>query len=192
MREPVQQRGRSAIPTPIFARASPPPIRRRVATPVNEGPLPTGPSTFDRLHELMEVSQVLSGPNAIEMIRPRSTVAPSVLSALTALLGFGNATITIDEAQLGEMENVVVRPTAAELDHGTTLRSATVQEEATNCSICQDSFANGQAVREINGCHHFFHRTCIENWFQLSVRCPVCRLDIRDGGVGHSAAAPST
>jgi hypothetical protein len=59
------------------------------------------------------------------------------------------------------------------------------------CSICQDSIAlNGVMLR---GCHHVYHRDCIQTWFCASVRCPVCRRDIREGlGAQTSSGAIET
>ena len=57
-----------------------------------------------------------------------------------------------------------------------------IQNMTTNegtCAICQDAItSNGVQIRY---CSHGFHRTCISNWFAMSVRCPVCRHDIREG-----------
>ena len=46
------------------------------------------------------------------------------------------------------------------------------------CSICQDDISSGGARLRV--CQHSFHRTCIQTWFGASVRCPVCRRDIRE------------
>jgi hypothetical protein len=44
------------------------------------------------------------------------------------------------------------------------------------CAICQDTMTT--SVR-LTRCNHHFHQTCITQWFGTSVRCPVCRNDIR-------------
>jgi hypothetical protein len=47
-----------------------------------------------------------------------------------------------------------------------------------NCAICQESIAStGSRIRQ---CGHTYHGDCINNWFTMSVRCPVCRHDIRE------------
>lgn len=46
-----------------------------------------------------------------------------------------------------------------------------------NCAICQEQVSS--AAVKISHCGHVFHRTCILQWFETSVRCPVCRYDIR-------------
>jgi len=49
-----------------------------------------------------------------------------------------------------------------------------------HCSICQEA-NNGTSVR-VRQCGHVHHRSCIEEWLAMSVRCPVCRHDIREEG----------
>jgi hypothetical protein len=46
------------------------------------------------------------------------------------------------------------------------------------CAICQDAISSGAC--RIRQCGHLYHRSCILNWLSMSVRCPVCRHDIRD------------
>lgn len=46
------------------------------------------------------------------------------------------------------------------------------------CAICQDSITT-EGV-QLRNCGHNFHRSCVLTWFSTSVRCPVCRNDIRE------------
>ena len=78
------------------------------------------------------------------------------------------------------LEPVIVRPTTEQIEHATTIRAATVEDEENNCSVCQDIFLSGDAIRQITHCEHNFHRTCIDPWFTRNVHCPVCRFDIRE------------
>ena len=55
-----------------------------------------------------------------------------------------------------------------------------------SCAVCQDALASS-AVR-LRHCQHHFHSSCIRQWFQTSVRCPVCRHDIREGQVTETSA----
>lgn len=55
-----------------------------------------------------------------------------------------------------------------------------IESSPTNCAICQDAISSGGA--KIRQCGHVFHRSCIVSWFGMSVRCPVCRHDIRQPG----------
>lgn len=55
------------------------------------------------------------------------------------------------------------------------------------CSICQDDISSDGARLRV--CQHSFHRTCIQTWFGASVRCPVCRRDIREDLVNQTSSA---
>jgi len=73
---------------------------------------------------------------------------------------------------------VPVVPTNAQITNSVTYETANSQ--SNNCAICQESI-DGELVR-IRHCGHIYHRTCLSTWFQTSVRCPVCRHDIRATG----------
>lgn len=58
------------------------------------------------------------------------------------------------------------------------------------CAICQEPITSG-GVR-IRQCQHSYHRSCISNWLSMSVRCPVCRYDIREvGQTGQTSSVSS-
>jgi hypothetical protein len=75
------------------------------------------------------------------------------------------------------MEPVPVRPTREEIINGSAIEIVDSDDES--CAICQDSMAPGSESRCLSACDHRFHVGCIDTWFQSSVRCPVCRHDIR-------------
>lgn len=81
------------------------------------------------------------------------------------------------------MEPVIVRPTAEQIESGST-RAFPLED--TTCAICQDSIPVNQMARRLNVCGHTFHISCIDQWFGRDVRCPTCRHDIRE-----TAAQPS-
>ena len=56
-----------------------------------------------------------------------------------------------------------------------------INSSSNNCAICQEVISSGGV--KIRQCGHEFHRNCLTNWFALSVRCPVCRHDIREDRV---------
>ena len=69
---------------------------------------------------------------------------------------------------------VTVAPTQAQI----TAALEDVASSTNNCAICQDAISSGAC--KIRQCGHEFHRSCLTNWFVVSVRCPVCRHDIRE------------
>ena len=74
------------------------------------------------------------------------------------------------------MEPVIISATSQQIQ--SSLVSS--PNSTGHCSICQEA-NNGTSVR-IRQCGHVHHRTCIEEWLAMSVRCPVCRHDIREEG----------
>jgi hypothetical protein len=70
---------------------------------------------------------------------------------------------------------VTVAPTEAQL------HASLIDEPVTGntvCAICQDDITNdGCRIRQ---CGHVYHWNCARSWFSMSVRCPVCRHDIRE------------
>jgi hypothetical protein len=99
-------------------------------------------------------------------------VAASTLLSMTIPLNF--------------LDPVAVHPTAQQIAAAT----ATVPTPlaGTNCPICQDALTEN-AVR-ITHCNHTYHQACLDSWLTMSVRCPVCRYDIR--GPEGSAAQTSS
>jgi hypothetical protein len=97
-------------------------------------------------------------------------------------LGLFNGLLNVGGAE-GFPQNltpVVVAPTTDQITAATDVRMATTADETQVCSVCQESIVDGQALRILRHCHHTFHRNCIDPWFRTSVRCPVCRHDIRE------------
>lgn len=76
------------------------------------------------------------------------------------------------------LDSVQVFPTAAQIEAGT--ETLTSPPADTSCAICQERITS-DATR-IRHCEHVFHRSCVNTWFSMSVRCPVCRYDIRGEG----------
>jgi hypothetical protein len=45
------------------------------------------------------------------------------------------------------------------------------------CSICLEEFKKDEKLMKIE-CHHYFHRKCIDDWFNINITCPLCRLGL--------------
>lgn len=82
---------------------------------------------------------------------------------------------------------VVVAPTQTQI----TAALEDITTSTNNCAICQDAISSGGC--QIRHCGHEFHRSCLTNWLGISVRCPVCRHDIRETSnqSGASSQTPS-
>ncbi|KAI9125266.1 hypothetical protein K1719_003882 [Acacia pycnantha] len=45
------------------------------------------------------------------------------------------------------------------------------------CAVCLGDFEEGEEVRTLPECLHFFHVPCIDTWLLSHPNCPVCRAD---------------
>jgi len=48
------------------------------------------------------------------------------------------------------------------------------------CSICLDSYREGQRAKVTPCCRNMFHEECIEDWLKSHRSCPLCRADIQE------------
>jgi hypothetical protein len=54
----------------------------------------------------------------------------------------------------------------------------TLESHLLECPICLTDFSEGEICRQLP-CDHFFHKTCIDQWFQVSILCPMCKRNIQ-------------
>nr|CAB3490618.1 unnamed protein product [Digitaria exilis] len=55
--------------------------------------------------------------------------------------------------------------------------AAEPMEEET-CSVCLAELEDGEAVRVLPACMHYFHTACVEEWLRKSATCPICRAPL--------------
>lgn len=69
------------------------------------------------------------------------------------------------------------------LRRATILETYTIQQNneiGRVCSICQNNYGNGDIVRKINHCSHFYHHICLDQWLENNTKCPECQYDLRE------------
>jgi hypothetical protein len=89
-------------------------------------------------------------------------------------------TLNTGRRTVNHMEDVQVYPSLRTLRESSTIhiyRDLDTSHEM--CSICRDNFDEYSVVRRL-GCEHIFHIGCIDTWFETNIRCPLCRIDLRD------------
>lgn len=104
-----------------------------------------------------------------------------------------NRTAGVGAAAAAFAAPVIVAPTAEQVDAGTEiLTDLSGAYLSRPCAICQDTLIPNDICRRLRACGHVYHRSCIDQWYLRSVRCPTCRHDIRDPvpAVGSPALAP--
>jgi hypothetical protein len=86
----------------------------------------------------------------------------------------------VNRRTVNNMEDVQVHPSLRTLRESSSIhiyRDLDTTHET--CSICRENFEENSIVRRL-GCEHIFHIGCIDTWFETNIRCPLCRLDLRD------------
>jgi len=123
-------------------------------------------------------SMYLSLIDQIHRAQTRSNLVANIITWATVPNGINN----------NAMESVRVVASAEQI-------AASMQQipsSESNCAICQEAIrADGARIRQ---CGHDYHRPCLLNWLNMSVRCPVCRHDIREpnpNATGHLAQTSS-
>ena len=121
------------------------------------------------------IDRIAHWENRSEIARTMLEQEARVLTLAGTLLNRQRIPLTITfPMDLSNLDNVIVAPTDAQVAHELVPLTAS---SAQTCSICQDSIQTDGC--QLRGCQHAYHRDCIEVWFSTSVRCPVCRRDIR-------------
>jgi hypothetical protein len=118
----------------------------------------------DFVTETFDLTPMVSG-----LTMPQSDAGTSYLDTLVRILMSTRA-----------QEPVIVVPTEEQINRSTLLQMASTEEEQHTCTVCQENYTDGQAMRKIHHCGHTFHKNCIDTWFERNVHCPVCRFDIRE------------
>ncbi|CAO1940519.1 unnamed protein product [Urochloa humidicola] len=62
----------------------------------------------------------------------------------------------------------------AELPLDCKYKAAEGWEEGT-CSVCLAELQDGEALRMLMPCMHYFHAACLDEWLRKSATCPICR-----------------
>jgi hypothetical protein len=141
----------------------PPPPLNPSATPVNTNTLRMGLSDYLRYFPLL--SALSSAP---------TITIPEDLS-----INLLNPDFDLSQYLQQPVEhNAITRPTRRQINAATTVSASIAIDDI--CAICQEDIESGAQIRKINSCRHTFHKSCIDVWFDRSVCCPVCRIDIRD------------
>lgn len=112
-------------------------------------------------------------------VAPATGAQEDLISLINAAFGLVPPATTQPRASW--LDPVVIRPTGEQIEAASHPFMIADLSADTNdrCAICQEDFIGGAAARRLTVCRHLFHRECIDRWFNTSVRCPVCRYDIR-------------
>jgi hypothetical protein len=51
-----------------------------------------------------------------------------------------------------------------------------------SCGVCLVDLADGEAVRVLPACMHYFHAACVGEWLRAHHTCPLCRAPVYPAG----------
>ena len=175
--------GRCNCPT-----CMPPVINTPQRAPIRTTTIPPPPPMNPRIRPRTHYSPITTFYSVdSELLEPPpSTTELSAMNSLLSLLSLPMGT-TLYNA----MENVVVRPTQDQITNATSILTLSDTSDST-CTVCQEPIEPDVPVRRINQCEHQFHKACIDQWFERSVFCPMCRLDIREHRPNSSTGGTGT
>lgn len=141
-------------------------------------------TVLDILHDILETEQsfysiarFLDGRTRNHVVAGHLRNTAAALQILQTVLARPATTvITIPLDISGNFfDSVPVVPTEAHIRNAIETRVGLVD---TVCAICTEPLNSATRIRQ---CGHCFHTSCINQWFSMNPRCPVCRYDIRDG-----------
>ena len=80
------------------------------------------------------------------------------------------------------LQPVTIIPTPEQIERATEERifEEILQPINDTCPITRNRFNNNENVLQILECRHCFNPVSLRTWFESSVRCPICRYDIRE------------
>lgn len=87
--------------------------------------------------------------------------------------------INFEEFEQEEFKDVLVNLNESEFNklNNIILDESTLKNK--ECCICLDKLSlSNQLI--ILKCNHIYHKNCIKNWFNHSIKCPICRYNVRD------------
>ena len=91
-----------------------------------------------------------------------------------------NTIINLSEEVGDFYKGLTLRGTWEDIEKRTSLslQKGIVQD---TCAICQQDLSQGQSLRRISACGHFFHPVCIEEWIlDHKAECPICKHSIKN------------
>ena len=107
--------------------------------------------------------------------------APATANRREANLGTILAAALMSEMG-ASLSPVVVRPSARQIEATTEIipySDIPENDRIEECPISRETFTETSAVMRIRHCRHYFAPESLRTWFNSSVRCPICRHDIR-------------
>lgn len=106
-------------------------------------------------------------------IYPRLPGAPSYrICGLVVLMQAAQVTVMMLQKSLGPRWFIpwICMPQAYNYHRNVRI------EPGTDCVICMSDIDPEEARRVTTPCNHYFHRACLDQWLDVKMECPTCRM----------------
>ena len=135
--------------------------------------------------------------NVVNIIRTTETHSYNLINRSNTASIFSRPTPSISSFRTPEIQRTVpfenflnnltpvtVSPSVSQIHRAAIVVPYREIQDPINdsCPISYEPFSPNEFVFQIRHCRHIFKERPIRRWFEGSVRCPVCRYDIRDYG----------
>ena len=93
-----------------------------------------------------------------------------------------NPNINLGQNFLDSLTSIPITPTSQQIERATESRvfGTILNPPNDTCPITRERFQENEMITQILQCRHCFNPDSIQTWFSSSVRCPICRFDIRN------------
>jgi Ring finger domain len=157
---PVRSPSFMPFPAPTMPSAPLAPVAPVAPSAPSVPSAPSAPAASSLSHMVFDIFSDANGPSSMD---PQLI---QFLGSLGSMFQNMEAPIGASSGAVGLTSDVITRSTHLETAQ---------QTQEDQCAICQDHMTEGQSLRTILHCHHVFHQTCIDVWFQTHATCPTCR-----------------
>lgn len=84
------------------------------------------------------------------------------------------------QLDLSNLQDVLVIPTSTQIENAVEIiqNDSSITQEMDPIDLIP--FRENETIMRIRYCGHCFRETNLREWFRASVRCPLCRYDIRN------------
>lgn len=83
-------------------------------------------------------------------------------------------------------KEMVALPTSTYTTTHSAAASSSSSPNSSSCVICLAEFSDGDPIRFLPKCNHYFHVVCIDKWLLSHSSCPTCRHLLKSNDSLHS------
>jgi hypothetical protein len=107
-----------------------------------------------------------------------STTVPNNTPIPSIEINFSDSSSEEEDMDEDDDFDDIERPQRVNKEKNTKTSIFTIKEsqkyEKFKCQICLDKYLTGNKIRLLP-CMHYYHKKCVDKWFDISLKCPICQ-----------------